>query len=146
MKVILLRDVAKIGKRFEIVNVPDGYALNKLIPKNDAQPATVANTKRVEQQKSHKDSNKTEQANLIIQFVKKTETEPIEIKMEANEQGHLFQGINAKDVCKIAKDNGVDIPEQAFKIHTPIKAVGDHEVKLSIQDKELKLTIKVVAK
>ena len=39
MKVILLQDVAKIGRRSEVVEVPDGYAQNKLIPKGMAQPA-----------------------------------------------------------------------------------------------------------
>ena len=48
MKVILLKDVAKIGRRFEIKEVPDGYALNKLIPKNMAQFATPENIKRIE--------------------------------------------------------------------------------------------------
>ena len=48
MKVILLQDVAKIGKRFETVDVPDGYALNMLIPKRMAEPATPENLKRVD--------------------------------------------------------------------------------------------------
>jgi ribosomal protein L9 len=59
MKVILLRDVAKIGKRFAIVDVPDGYALNKLIPSKDAEPATTNNIKRINQLKERSQTNKT---------------------------------------------------------------------------------------
>ena len=146
MKVILLRDVAKIGKRFEIVNVPDGYAMNKLVPKGDAQPATPANLKRIAQQKSHNDQNKTAQVNSIVEFIKKTETEPLEIKREANEQGHLFQKVGAKDLAKIAKESSVDISEQSFNIDVPIKELGDHEIKISVQGNELKLKIKVITK
>ena len=62
MKVILLRDVAKIGRRFEIVEVPDGYALNKLIPKKDAEAATPANVKRIQQNKDRTNANKAETA------------------------------------------------------------------------------------
>ena len=47
MKVILLQDVAKLGHRFEIVDVPHGHALNKLIPQGLAQEATKQNVQRV---------------------------------------------------------------------------------------------------
>ena len=40
MKVILLRDVAKLGRRFAVVEVPDGFALNQLIPKGMAEAAS----------------------------------------------------------------------------------------------------------
>ena len=46
MKVILLRDVAKIGKRFEVKEVPTGHALNFLIPKKLAEPATTEALRR----------------------------------------------------------------------------------------------------
>jgi peptidylprolyl isomerase len=54
MKVILLQDVAKIGKRFEVANVPDGYALNQLIPKRMAEPATPANMKKIERRQAER--------------------------------------------------------------------------------------------
>ena len=48
MKVILLR-WAKIGRRYTVVEVPDGYALNKLIPKKKmAEQASPANLKKIE--------------------------------------------------------------------------------------------------
>ncbi len=52
MKVILLQDVAKIGRRYSIVEVNDGYALNQLMPKKLAEPATPANVARVEKMRS----------------------------------------------------------------------------------------------
>ncbi len=64
MKVILLRDVAKIGKRYEVANVPDGFALNKLIPQGDAQAATPDNVKRVANMRLR---DKTDKEGVLIQ-------------------------------------------------------------------------------
>ena len=47
MKVILLKDVAKIGRRHEVAEVPDGYALNMLIPKGLAKAGTPENIKKL---------------------------------------------------------------------------------------------------
>ena len=52
MKVILLQDVAKIGKRSDLVEVPDGYAMNQLIPKRMAETATAQNKKRIAKQQA----------------------------------------------------------------------------------------------
>ncbi len=46
MRVILLRDIARLGRKGEIKDVPDGHAFNFLIPGKHAVPATAENTKR----------------------------------------------------------------------------------------------------
>ena len=89
MKVILLRDVAKIGKRYEVVNVPDGFAQNKLIPKGDAQAATPDNLKRVLNMRAKGASDKAAELSSIKAMVDSLAEAPLEVPMQANEQGHL---------------------------------------------------------
>jgi large subunit ribosomal protein L9 len=146
MKVILLRDVAKIGKRFEVVQVPDGYALNKLIPLKDAEAATPVNLKRIlEKQKNDSRSVASEVA-LLKSIHDDCLAAPLEIVMEANEQGHLFQGVRASDIVAAAKLRDIAIPVAFLKLATPIKTVGRHEVQLESGATAYSLGIEVVAK
>jgi large subunit ribosomal protein L9 len=146
MKVILLRDVAKIGRRFEVKEVPDGFALNKLIPQKMAEPATPANLKRIAaKHKSdvvHTDMERSA-ALLIVQAC--TET-PLVVEMVANEQGHLFQAVHAMDVVLAAKARGFTLTEASLAISSPIKSVGDHAVELLSAGEKFSLPITVSAK
>jgi large subunit ribosomal protein L9 len=56
MKVILLDDVAKVGRRGEVRDVSDGYARNFLIPKKLALSASAGNLKNLEHIKLQQDS------------------------------------------------------------------------------------------
>lgn len=146
MKVILLRDVAKIGKRFAIVEVPDGYALNKLIPSKDAEPATANNIKRINQLKERSQANKTGQVVEIREIVEKITNLPLQIIMEANDLGHLFQAVKVSDIVKSAKERDITISDDYLKITETIKTVGDHQIIIETQEISLTLPITVVAK
>ena len=146
MKVILLRDVAKIGRRFEIVEVPDGFALNKLIPKKDAEAATPANVKRIQQNKDRTNANKAQTAAEIKATVDSLNQEKLSIAMEANDLGHLFQAVNGRDVSRSAKDRGFNLPDDIIMITEPIKSVGEHHIYIKNQDQKLPLTIIVTSK
>lgn len=146
MKVILLRDVAKIGRRFEIVEVPDGYALNKLIPKKDAEAATPANVKRIQQNKDRTNANKAETAAEIKATIDSLNQEKLNIAMEANDQGNLFQAVNGRDVAKSAKDRGFNLPDDIIIITEPIKSIGEHQIYVKSQDQKLPLTIIITGK
>jgi large subunit ribosomal protein L9 len=146
MKVILLRDVAKIGRRFEIVEVPDGFALNKLIPQKDAEPASPANVKRIqEKNKNSKLVVEGEVASIKAIHLACVEA-PLIIEMEANEQGHLFQSVHAGDIVASAKARSLIIPLNFLRLKESIKSLGDHDVELVAQGESLALPIKVIAK
>ncbi len=146
MKVILLRDVAKIGKRFEIVNVPDGYALNKLIPVKDAEPATPTNIKRINQNKARLMTNKSELLKEVQEVVDKINLEPLSIITESNEQGHLFKAVHAKDIVESAKKRNLKLSEDFIVINEPIKSVGEHKITIKLQDFSTEVIITIVAK
>jgi large subunit ribosomal protein L9 len=146
MKVILLRDVAKIGRRYQVVDVPDGFALNKLIPRKDAEPATPATLKRVEHLKERDKSGKEGIAVAIKKIVADLSENTLFVPMQANEQGHLFQSVHADDVVNAAKVAGVKIPKEYIHFETPIKSVGNHSITLKSQNEGATLTINVIAK
>jgi large subunit ribosomal protein L9 len=146
MKVILLRDVAKIGKRYQIVEVPDGFALNKLIPQKDAEAATPVNVKRVTNMRQKGLSDKEGIAVAIKKMITDLSDSPLQVLMQANEQGHLFKSVHADDVAVAAAMRGVKIPKEFVSISSPIKSTGEHSIVLKSQGETATLVIFVVAK
>lgn len=146
MKVILLRDVAKIGRRFEVVDVPDGFALNKLIPRKDAEAATPASLKRVENLRARDKTDKEVVEKTIKKIAADLSENQLQVPMQANEQGHLFQSVHADDVVNAAKLAGVKIPKEYVIFEGPIKSVGNHTIILKSQGESAKLIINVLAK
>jgi len=146
MKVILLRDVAKIGRRYEIVTVPDGFALNKLIPKGDAQAATSDNLKRVINLREKNQADKTSALLSLKKIAAEINQEPLVIAVQANAQGNLFKGVHIDDVVAAAAKRGISIPKEYLVIENHLKSVGQHEVSLKIQGEVFTFTINVIAK
>ena len=146
MKVILLRDVARIGKRFEIKEVPDGFALNKLIPACDAEPATPANVKRVMEKHKNDVRSRDLEVSSGKAIAEACAALPLSIAMEANDQGHLFQAVHASDIVKAAALRSLVIPEASLKLTTPIKSIGAHTVTLHTPAKDFEVALIVTAK
>ena len=146
MKVILLQDVAKIGKRSEVVEVPDGYALNQLIPKRMAEPATAANQKRIEKMQADSAAAAASSAEQFTAAAEKLAATTLQIAAEVNEQGHTFQAVHEADIVEAAAAAGIGITAEMVAIATPIKAVGEHTVSLVQGDQTKPFTIEVIKK
>lgn len=130
MKVILLRDVAKIGRKFEVVNVPDGYALNNLIPKRDAEAATPANLKKIAARQARTASEQCDLEQTARTIAEQLTKNPLIIAVKANEQNHLFQALSVQEVLAAATQAGVTIPKEMLKLEA-IKTLGDHEITIA---------------
>ncbi len=146
MKVILLRDVAKLGKRFSIHDLPDGYALNKLIPQGLAQPATPENLKRVQARTTEVAAHKEADENALREALKQLEQSRVRIVTDANAQGHLFKAVKVVEVVEAAKSLGINLPESALSIATPIKSTGEHTVTVKQGGVQDSFIIEVAAK
>ena len=146
MKVILLKDVAKIGRRHQIVEVPDGFALNKLIPRREAEIATPANVKRIEERNKNTVAISTSEATHVGMLEKETESVPLIVPMEANQQGHLFQSVHLSDLQTALALRKLSVVDSQVVLTTPIKSVGAHVVPLQAGGVTKQLYIMVTAK
>lgn len=138
MKVILLKDVQKIGKKNEVKNVSDGYALNFLIPKRMAERATTNKIEQLELKRQQSDEDIVVQNDLLIKEAETLNGKTIEIKAKANEKGHLFEGIH-KDV--IVKALGGKFTEDQIVLENPIKETGEHTIPLTVGDYSFVLSV-----
>lgn len=144
MKVILLKDVAKIGLRHEIVDVPNGYATNKLIPMKQAEPATPANLKKVGKVHAAKAGAAASVEAVFTAAKEALAAEPLTIPADMNEQEHLFKAIDAADVVKAAEAKGIAITSQMIGFPEVVKSAGEHTVALQAGEHNASFTINVV--
>ena len=144
MKVILLRDVAKVGQRGTVVEVSDGYALNFLIPNSMAEQATVTKVAaHAVEQKKDADAKEMKKR-TIITTIKSVENAHVELKVKATEKGGLFKSVTAVDIVKALHDQRrADIPLEAIDLPKPIKEVGEHPITIKASGVEAHITLSI---
>ena len=136
MKIILLQDITKIGKKYEIKNVSDGHALNLLIPQGKAISATPDAIKKIEALKNKIDGERKIQNDLLEKNLDLLASSTLEVKLKANEKGHLFAGIHKKELIElIKKEKGIDIDSDTIILTKPIKEIGEHKIEVRVGDK-----------
>ncbi len=144
MKVILLKDIPKLGQKDEIKNVSDGYALNFLLPQKMAAPATVEKINQLAVQKKKMEKEKTKTVAEVDGFIKKITGRKIKIIKKASEKGHLFAAVSVEEIAAaIKKDLGVTIDTRQIKLKEHLKEVGEHDAELNINGKKVMLKIEV---
>lgn len=147
MKVILLKDVAKIGRKYDIKDVSEGYALNMLIPRGLAQVATPQAIKKVEEMKSRDLTEKKIQGELLLKSLKEIDNLKINLKEKANEKGHLFAGITKERLLEeILKITRLHIDPESIKLQKPIKETGEHKVLVEVMDKKAEFVVNIESK
>lgn len=145
MKVILLQDVAKIGRRHQVVEVPDGYARNKLIPMRAALPATPEQLAKLKAQVAQAAAQQASDAAALAVSLERLLATTLTITATANAQGHLFKQVGTKDVAAAAAAAGSPLPVSALHLAAPIKAVGPHPVTVKTPHGEQEFIVTVVA-
>lgn len=146
MKVILLKSVPKIGKKYETLEVAAGYAMNALFPKNLAERATPKALARVEALRLAEDAERQVREDLLLKNIKGINDTKIELSGKANEQGHLFAGIHKDELIAALKEQArLDITAEYIVLEKAIKEVGEHKVTVQVQDATAEFTVVVTA-
>jgi large subunit ribosomal protein L9 len=147
MKIILLKDVAKVGRKFEIKDISDGLALNKLIPRGEALQATVGNIKMIEERNKNSLIEISQTQNAYMKAIAGLKDGKLEIVGKTNDLGHLFAGVHKKEIItEFKKFTGLEISEESIDLEKPIKEIGIHKLKVSVGDKQLELIVNIIGK
>jgi large subunit ribosomal protein L9 len=144
MKVILLDDVAKLGRRGEVRDVSDGYARNFLIPKKLALGASAGNMKNLEhiKQQAHAKADRVkDDAEALRQRI---EALTLEERRQASEEGKLFGSVTSQDIVDFLDKHGVKVERRRIQLDEPIKTLGDTSVAIRVHQDvtaHLKVTV-----
>ena len=132
MKVILLDDVTKVGRRGEVREVSDGYARNFLIPKKLALSATAGNLKNLEHIKKQQDA-KADRVRADAESVgARIEALLYEERRQASEEGKLFGSVTSQDIVDFLARSGIAVERKRITLDEPIKALGEFSVSLRL--------------
>lgn len=135
MKIVLLKDISKVGRKGETVDVSDGYATNSLFPRKLAVLANTAEGKRIISEYKAVQDKRSRDHEKIISSLQELKGKVFKVSMKANEKGVLFDAFDQKDLLKLLGDK---INKEHFLFNgLPIKNIGLHEVSIkSAQDKK----------
>ncbi len=141
MKVILLKDIPKIGKKYESKEVSAGYARNYLIPNKLAEVANKKALEKVELLRSLHEEKIREENKKLGKKLTEISGATITIKAKANDKGNLFAGITAETILAEVQKIAPEAREDNIVLKKPIKEIGEHTVQMTVQDKTAEFTV-----
>ena len=143
MKVIFLKDVPRVGNKYEIKEVRDGYAVNFLFPKKMAQLATDSAIKSIQKRKKEIENEKKASEEVLQKSLEEIKDKSIEITAKADEKGNLFSGIHKKEIVKALSDSNINLKEDLIVLEKPIKQIGEFSIQVKMKSKKTSFKLKV---
>lgn len=143
MRVILIQDIEKLGKKYDIKNVADGYARNFLFPKNLAKEATKENLEWLKTQKEIEAKKAEESLKKVQELVSKVDGQEIIIQVKVGQKGELFEKITSQKIAEKLKEMGFEIKRNQIALEKPIEELGEFPVKINF-DHGLEAEVRVI--
>ena len=131
MKVILLTDVPKLGKKGEIKNVADGYGRNFLIARGLAVMESDGSKKilaKQQEEEARLDAQRRKEANELKDIL---ETKTLEFKVKAKE-GKVSGSISTKQIEEELKKEGIIIDKRKIKDNEPLNNLGTYKIRIEL--------------
>ena len=133
MKVILLADVKKLGKKDQTIEVSDGYAVNFLFPRHLAVQVTKKSVEVLENQQEARRENDAKMKADAQELAKKLDTITLIFKVKTGREGKLFGAISLKQVAEqLANQYGIDIDKRKFMDKGTLDQLGFHHISVEL--------------
>lgn len=129
-KILLCEDIENLGYLGDIVEVKMGHARNYLLPQGLAKLATEGNIKAIADERDRRAEQRKSERLKLEEAVKAVEGAEAVVAAKANEQGHLFGSVTAREIAVNLREQGFAVPDDAVRLPVHIKEVGTHEVTL----------------
>ena len=146
MKLILTREVAKLGNAGDVVSVKDGYARNFLLPRGVAIAWSLGGEKQIEGIRRARAAREVRDIDHAKEIKATLEKASIVITVKVGANGRLFGSVTDKDIAAAIKAAaGTDIDRHSIKTAGHIKKTGNHDVKVTLGHNIVaKITVSVV--
>lgn len=145
MKIILIEDVKKLGKKGEIIEVNDGYARNYILPQKLGIEANNKNLNDLKLQKRREEKDAQKLLDEAGELAEKIADQIVTVKIKGGEGGRVFGSVSAKEIAEAAKKQcALEIDKKKIQLQEPIRSFGVHEVGIRLHPQVTgKLRVKV---
>ena len=134
MKVLLRRNVPKLGGVGDVVNVASGYARNYLLPYGLAIEPTAANIKALDAEKQVRLAEEAKTRQELEALAERLKEVEVTLQARANEQGRLFGAVHAKEIVAALAEEGYVVQERAIELAEPIHQLDKYEIPIRLAD------------
>lgn len=146
MKIVLLENVKKLGKKDEIVEVSDGYARNMIIPKGLGLPATAENLNNLKLKNKNEEKKEENLRGIANENKEKIESSKIVLFIKAGSNGKTFGSITSKEIAEEVKNAlKIDVDKKDVLLDESLKNIGTYDVKIKLH-KDIVAILKVEVK
>lgn len=132
MKLLLQRNIDKLGKIGDVVTVADGYGRNYLLPQGFAVELTPDNIHRFETMKRRLIAVEQETKEKFQVLAKELEKASCTIIANSTEEGHLYGSVTARDIAMQLASENLDVDPKCILLEEPIKELGIYKVKIRL--------------
>jgi large subunit ribosomal protein L9 len=143
MKIILQKEVEKLGVPGDVVTVADGYARNFLVPRGMAIPASKGAVRHAESLRRAHASRVNKAKGAAEELAGRLTAKPVVVNARAGEDGRLFGSITTADLAEeIGKQTEESVDRRDIHLDEPIRSLGTHEVSVRLHP-EVTATISI---
>lgn len=131
-EVLLVKPVEGLGGEGDQVKVRAGYARNFLLPRKIAVSLNAANKKHIDSLKTRRAEREQSELSGAQELAKKIEKTSLAFAVKTGEGGRMFGAITAQDIHDKLVASGIELDKKKIHLHTPVKTLGKHEVKIKL--------------
>lgn len=135
MKVIFLKDLKKQGKKNEIKEVSDGYAVNYLIKNGYAVKYTKSSNDKLLDEITRNKINEEKNIKNALEIKNKLSKETLVFNVKTGKDGKVFGSISSKQICSLLEEKGYSIDKKKVIINDALTSLGVFYVDIELYKK-----------
>ncbi len=135
MKVILLKDVKKQGKKDDIIEVSDGYANNYLIKNHLAVPYSKKSKELLDNELEIKKNNEENLIKNMQKIAESLSSHELTFYLSAGNDSKTFGSISSKQIAEELKKEGYNIDKKMIHLDYSLDSLGVHKVLIELHKK-----------
>ena len=145
MKIIFLKDIPKVGKKYEVKEVADGYGRHMVL-QGLAEPATKETLARIEKKMLTDASQKKVHEELLLKTLESLGGATVTLRGKANAKGHLFASIHKEEIlAELKRTTRLDMHPDYVVLERPLKELGTYQIPINIAKHRAVFTVVVEA-
>lgn len=142
MRLLLLKDVPKLGHLGDVVEVRSGYARNCLLPQRLATEPTEENIRAIEAERKRAAAERAARLKQFTDLVARMTDVSVTIEAAANPEGTLYGSVGPKEIAEALHAQGLPIRPEHIKLDAPIRTLDNRTVRLEFAE-EVEAEVKV---